>query len=171
MTAAIASLAGRAAQLPALGLVYGLLWVLTLLAGGLGTVWPADVEVGRSGLPSEPASVARLVAHNAVVLGWPFALILLGWQRLPLAGSLASGLVIGSLCVQALAVGRTVGSEPALLSYLPHLPVEWIAVAAPAAAWFAARRGARSAELVRLAALTALALVVAGVMEAYVAPL
>ena len=99
----------------------------------------------------------------------------LGWDRsagLALAGDLVvAASLIANGAVVGWALART-GLE--LAAYLPHLPFEWAALAIPAGAWLCLRRGAppiAAALLLRALGLTAVALLVAALLEVYAAPL
>lgn len=77
---------------------------------------------------------------------------------------IANGASIGRGFAQA-------GSE--LFAYLPHLPLEWAALALPAGAWFAFRARPpreRARALVHVAALTGLLVVLAAVVESLTVP-
>ena len=68
-----------------------------------------------------------------------------------------------------LIAGNALGQHPRLALYLPHLPLEWLAIAIPVAAWQSARDGQRTARL-RATAATVAALVAAALIETYLVP-
>ena len=80
----------------------------------------------------------------------------------------------GAPRVTALLVGTALGERPGLWRDLPHLPIEWLAIAVPAAAWITARTHPDARERWRLSGVVALsvtALVAAAVVETYLVPL
>ena len=127
----------------------------------------------RDALPATLATAGALLAHNAVVALWPLALVWLGWPRLPGACRVGDVLVAGQLAGHGALVGNALGQHPELWRYLPHLPLEWLALATPAAAWLTARRGTPTAppRLVQLAVAVVGVLVLAAIVETYLVPL
>jgi hypothetical protein len=142
-----------------------------LAAAGLSLV---NAPVPRDALPATPRTAAELLVHNARVVLWPLALVWLDWPRHRLTRCAGDALAAGQLAGHGALVGAALAQQPELWRYLPHLPVEWLAIALPAAAWFSARaRRDRPAGRVMLglaAAVMAL-LVVAAILETYAVPL
>jgi hypothetical protein len=129
----------------ALGGCYLGLWTATLAGTALtlagAHVWHAPAP--RPALDATPRVVGELMANNTPVALWPLALIALGWPALTGARLAGDALVTAQLLGHGLLVGAAVGQHPGLWRYLPHLPLEWLALAIPAAAWHTARRRAR----------------------------
>jgi hypothetical protein len=126
---------------------YMLLWALTLAAIPLGAALPGLAPGGRPHptLHGTPGELASIAATNARVLSAPFLLLVFrfacrpAWRRL---GDAIVGLLLG---VNAARVGLAVGRDgPALIPYVPHVPVEWLAAATSAAAWLTFRAGGAS---------------------------
>jgi hypothetical protein len=65
------------------------------------------------------------------------------------------------------------GAQPETWRYLPHLPLEWLALAIPAAAWRTARGQARPGrlQLVGVAGCCVVVLAGAAVLETYLVPI
>ena len=104
---------------------------------------------------------------------WPLALVALGWPELPGARTAGDLLIAAQLLAHGLLIGTAIGQHPQLWRFLPHLPLEWLALAIPAAAWLTARtRPARPSRrrvpLVAGAVLAALA--GAAAIETYLTP-
>lgn len=151
--------------------VYGVLWAFTAAGAALGGLGLGLTEgTPRDALPARLETAAALFAHNAPVALWPLALTALGWAAIPIARQVADALITGHLLAHGLLVGNALNSHPDVWHYLPHLPVEWVALALPAAAWIAARRTSDVA-LPTTGALTALALAAAALLETYAVPL
>jgi hypothetical protein len=151
------------------------LWLITLLAAGLGEL-PALIAPSLRLHPHAAPSVHDVVmtwAHNVRTAGWPLLFAAAAgpyrqrWQRrlgdLLLAGSLiANGTLVGA----AIAAGHQ-----RILPYLPHLPLEWAAMALSSTAWLLASRSrlTRRQLVLHIAAFTAL-LAVAATVEIYAVP-
>jgi hypothetical protein len=166
----------------ALTACYLSLW-LTTLAGAALTLVGAPlgrVDAPRPTLEPTLGTVGELVAHNTLVALWPLALLALGWPALAGARLLGDALIAAQLLAHGLLVGTAVAQRPELWRYLPHLPLEWLAMAIPAAAWLhartahPARRDPASAQLplvLRVAVAGLAALVGAAAIETYLAPI
>jgi len=90
-------------------------------------------------LESSLETVTELVSHNMPVVLWPLALVALGWPALTGVRCVGDGLIAAQLLAHGLQVGSALGQHPDSWRYLPHLPVEWLAIATPAAAWLTSR--------------------------------
>jgi hypothetical protein len=149
--------------------------VVLIAAASIGALIAAEPATPTDALDDDPGTALGLFAHNAAVALWPLALLALGWDRIGPLASLADGLIVASLAVNGVQVGRALSAAGAeLWPYLPHLPAEWIALALPAGCWFAFRRSApreRRPALAIAAGATVAALAVAAVLETYVPPL
>ncbi|MDW5595924.1 hypothetical protein VSS74_16365 [Conexibacter stalactiti] len=116
--------------------------------------------------------VVSTAAHNVRVAIWPLVAIAFGAARDKELRALGSTLIAVFLFMNATIVGAAIGiGRSALVPFLPHLPLEWAALALVATAWTLAcqREPARG----RLLAVTAgfLALIVAAaVLEVYAVP-
>jgi hypothetical protein len=145
--------------------------VTALIALALG----APPATPHDSIDPNAAAVASLVLHNAAVAMVPLALLALGWDQIPIVKNLADGLVAVVVIVNGAVVGYAFArAGPALLPYLPHLPFEWMAVAIPAGAWFSFRLQPpvnRRSSLLRAVVPTALALLIAALLEALATPL
>lgn len=152
---------------------------MILLAAALGAavsaVVPGASAAVRSwlvlSLPQRPSGHGEvflvLAAHNFVVCAWPLALRALALDRFCRLRIAFSIPVVFALIANGAVVGVACGAYgPRLLSFLPHLPLEWAALAAGSAGWFAAG-AARPRLWVALAALVA----TAAAIETWVAPL
>jgi len=138
----------------------------------------AGVDVIRVGRPhdalsNELAVTADLLRHNLVVALWPLALVALRWPSIPGICHVGDALVAGQLLLHGATLGSALAQQPTLWRFLPHLPLEWLALAVPAATWTLARRGETvgQARLVGVAGAVAVALALAALIETYGAPL
>jgi hypothetical protein len=147
----------------AVGAVFGLAGLALIGAGA-----PHDV------LRADPTTALTLVRLNAVVALWPLALLGLGWHRMPFARQTGDVLVRAQLLGNGLVAGNALGQQPELWRYLPHLPLEWLAIATPVAAWVAAGRADVSDDrhqLLVVAVATLGLLSAAAVVETYLVPI
>jgi hypothetical protein len=120
---------------------YLALWLATAAGAALAS---AGLQLIRAGAPRdalEPSlyTASGLLAHNALVALWPLALVAIGWPALAGARAAGDALVAAQLLSHGLTVGGALGQQPDTWRYLPHLPLEWLALAIPAAAWLTAR--------------------------------
>ena len=147
---------------------YLTLWAATAAGATLGIagVHMLAASAPNDALPATPGTAAALLAHNAPVALWPLALIAFGWPRL-------RGARAGQLLAHGLMVGNALGQHPALWRYLPHLPLEWLALATPAGAWLATRRDtpASRQRLGHSLAAAVAVLALAAIVETYLVPL
>ena len=125
----------------ALTFSYLALWLATLTGAALAAAGARlqAVEAPRPALTPSLATVGELVEHNTLVALWPLALVALGWPELPGARTAGDLLVAAQLLAHGLLIGTAIGQHPQLWRFLPHLPLEWLALALPAAAWLTAR--------------------------------
>jgi hypothetical protein len=125
-------------------------------------------------LPASLSSVWELWTHNAPVVLWPLALIALAWPWSPGLHRLGDVLVAGTVLGHGITIGSALAQQPELWRYLPHLPLEWLAIALPAAAWRTARKRPAPGPIRALlptAAATAGLLLLAAIVETYAVPL
>jgi hypothetical protein len=82
-------------------------------------------------------------------------------------------LVAGQLVGHGLLIGTAPAQQPELWRYLPHQPLEWLALALPAGAWLRARASAppHRREPALVAPLTLAVLTASGIIETYLVPL
>jgi hypothetical protein len=128
----------------------------------------------RDALSADATTALTLLRLNAVVALWPVALLWLGWHRMPFARQLGDVLVRAQLLGNGLVAGNALGQHPELWRYLPHLPLEWLAIATPVAAWVSARRADASCERTELLVVVVACLgllSVAAVVETYLVPI
>lgn len=153
-------------------LAYAALWVGTAAGALLAATRRLDLTSGtpRDALPATVDIAVDLAAHNALVALWPIALVAVGWPAIPIVRSVGDVLVAGQLAGHGLLVGSALGAHPDLWRYLPHLPVEWLALAVPAAAWIIARRD-EPVHVVKTVLLTGLLVVGAALVETYAVPI
>jgi hypothetical protein len=119
-------------------------------------------------------AIASIVMNNARVLAAPFILLAARFDRgrvSRLAGdTIVTAILVGNGIVVGLALGRWRG---AVVSYIPQLPIEYLAAATAAATWIGARRhSALSApSTVAISAVATLALTaVAAAIEVLLTP-
>jgi hypothetical protein len=151
------------------------LWATTAL-GAIAVTAGADVlrtPAPRDALDATLKTAANLATHNAIVALWPLALVALSWPSLPIARRLGDALIAAQLLDHGLVVGGALASQPAMWRYLPHLPAEWLALAAPAGTWATARTHplGQPAQLGTAAATTLAAVIAAALLETYLVPL
>jgi hypothetical protein len=154
------------------------LWA-AVAAGAAATIAvPGAAGAARAALALHPgarahptlATVAALCVHNAVVALWPAALAATGVACVPVARRAFDACVTGSLVVNGGLVGTALAAYGLRLApYLVQLPVEWAALAVGASVWFGAR-GRGGVGKGRLAALAAMLVVLAGLLEVYATP-
>lgn len=159
-----------------LGACYATLWAATGATAAIGALTSLKlvyVAAPHDALQASAATVLELVGHNALVALWPLALVAIGWPAIPIVRIVGDALVTGQLLAHGLLIGDAWAQHPHLWRYLPHLPFEWLALAAPSAGWLLARRGPAGAvrPCVPLAATSIAALVVAAVLETWAVPL
>lgn len=151
---------------------YALLWSATVIAAGAsaaGLRLGAAVSAPHDALAPTVATAWSLLSHNAVVALWPLALVALGWPQIPAVRRAGDALVMAQLASHGATVGLALGAQPGLWRFLPHLPAEWVGIAAPGAAWFLARRGLGASRA--LAGVSLSALLVAAALETWAVPL
>lgn len=124
-------------------------------------------------LANTAGTVAMLARHNAAVVLWPLALVALGWPAIPVARSIGDALVAGQLLTHGAVLGSALVQQPGLWRYLTHLPLEFAALAVPAAVWIAARQGTSMTRtaLAGTAAVVLALVVAAAACETYLVPL
>lgn len=148
--------------------------ISAIAAAIVGELIGIDHDSPRDALHGSLGEIASLAAHNAGVALLPLGLLAIGWDQLRGVERAGDALIAGMLIANGASIGRgfaQAGSE--LFAYLPHLPLEWAALALPAGAWFAFRARPpreRARALVHVAALTGLLVVLAAVVESLTVP-
>jgi len=135
----------------------------TLVGVALGVVAPELPPSGRPHptLPGTLREALGILATNLRVLAAPVLLALFGLGRGRRSQLLGDVLVAGLVLANTLRVGAAIGRfGTRLLPYLPHLPLEWLALTLCATAWLQIRTGA-STRVVCLYAIATLAAAVA----------
>lgn len=160
------------------------LWAVT---GGsmllVGTIDPlrraAAGFLGGLGLelqPSSPSLHALIVtrfAGNVRIALLPLLLTAIGAWRRPVSRTVADIVVAGTLALNAMLVGAALGVHGTrLMPFLPHLPIEWTALAVCGAPWLLARHGApvRTDDMAVAAAAGVLLLGAAAIVETLLTP-
>jgi hypothetical protein len=154
-------------------------WTLTVAAALITAALPPVGALARGELrlalvPASAPSAARMLsvgATNAFAAGWPLLLALLdGPQRAVRAVHRA--LIAGWLAVNVIPVGAAIGAYGTrILPYLPHLPLEWTAVALALAGYLHARgRQAPGQALLAPALTLVVVLIAAAALETYATP-
>jgi hypothetical protein len=164
----------------ALGGSYAALWAATIAGAALARLGLdlAHVEPPHgAGLDPTVTTVGELVSHNTLIALWPLALVAIGWPALAGVRVLGDAVIAAQLLAHGLLVGSALGQHPHLWRYLPHLPLEWLAIAIPAGAWLTARSSrprrlaTTTATGVLVVAIAALAAVAgAAAIETYLVP-
>lgn len=161
---------------------YSAIWAATLGAAALvAAIGPLNQPVQRLlGLrldangtpPPHPAHVVALAAHNFPIAAWPLLIGVLGAHRKPVGRHVADAVLIACLSINVLPVGAALGAYgPALLPYVPQLPLEWAGLALGASAWLMQRRRALAASQgVAVAALIGIVLICAAAVETLAVP-
>jgi hypothetical protein len=173
---------------PSLLRACGIVWAGTALAAlGVWTIpgvhhatanWLlSDGPSPQGGPPPSLGEVLGLFWHNLAVCTVPLLLAAggLGRGRLKRLVDVGIGLDVAA---QAGIVGATIGAYGwRMVEFLPHLPFEWLGLAAGLAAWLEARddhgEPLRRARLLSLAGHTSvllISLVIAGFLETYATP-
>lgn len=144
------------------------------------TLTPGARTTARSALrltldgrgPHTIGTVAALAAHNSAIALAPLALRHLGLatRRTPRR---IFGTAIGAmLALNGALVGAALATcGPALVPFLIHLPLEWLALSLGAAAWLTASHALRGrGDALRLALATLVAVIGAALLEVYATP-
>lgn len=154
------------------------LWALTGALTGLGVplglLIPALAPAGTPhptlhGTTSEAVSI---FAHNMRILAAPLILAAARWGTGRTTRLLGDAIVAATVIVSPLLVGAAIGGHGLqLLTYLPHLPLEWAALSAAAGAWLSARSTRLAASsLVAYAAAAITLAAIAAVVETLAIP-
>jgi hypothetical protein len=154
-------------------------WALTAAVALITAALPAAGQLARDALrlalaPASAPSATRMLSvalTNAFAAGWPLLLALLdGPQRA--IRVVHRALIAGWLAVNVIPVGAAIGAYGTrILPYLPHLPLEWTAIALALAGYLHARgRQAPGRALLAPALALAVLLIAAAALETYATP-
>jgi hypothetical protein len=119
--------------------------IVTVVGAGAGAI---DHSLFGSAAPHPTlhptaTAIASILATNARVLALPFVLIVFGSHTTRAGRTAGDALLLAVLGANALRVGVAIGRwQTRLLPYLPHLPLEYAAVAVATSAWLRARQQA-----------------------------
>jgi hypothetical protein len=161
---------------------YGAIWVTTLIAAVITALAEPLATATRELLSlrlqadQTPAPglghAASLAAHNFPVAAWPALLGATGAHGQKVARRLADALLACCIAVNVVPVGAALGAYgPALLPYIPQVPLEWAGLALGASAWLLQRRQAVTpVQVASLVAVTASALICAAAVESLAVP-
>jgi hypothetical protein len=161
---------------------YIALTYLTLFAAtaAAAVIAPLDPSLFTSSAPHPTlfhslGAAASIFATNLRVAVVPFILIALRFQAGRASRLIADVLLAGVLGGNAVLVGLALGRwQDRLVPYLPHLPIEYLAIAAAAGAWLDARRHpdrpAAPRAIAGYAALAVVLLMIAAAVEVLATP-
>jgi hypothetical protein len=150
------------------------LWLITLTATGLGELsrlTGPHLQLYPHSTPT-PEAALTIWLNNLRVTGWPLLALALRMHRTRWRRRLANICIAGSLAANAALVGAAIaaGGER-ILPYLPHLPLEWAALALSATAWLlGSRNNLRRRQLVVIAGALAALLGAGALLETYAVP-
>ncbi len=160
--------------------VYFAIWLVTLCSAAIASLSPAlgrDVRdalaLSFEPLPATLIAATSVFLANTATLLAPLALAALVTPSVSrLRGVLGTGLVAFSLFPNVVTVGLALGAYgPRLLPFLPHLAVEWLALAVTTTTWLLAlRTPLAGARLLQLGFVVALLSAAGAAVETYVGP-
>jgi len=122
--------------------------------------------------PPQVGHVLALAAHNIPIGAWPLLLGLAAADRHRLARHAADSVLTACIIANTLPVGAAIGAYgPALIAYIPQLPLEWAGLALGYGSWLVQRQRALSARerLVWLGLIVAM-LLVGAMLESVAVP-
>jgi hypothetical protein len=122
--------------------------------------------------PPRLGHVVALAGHNLPIAAWPVLLGVAGAHRSQLGRRLADTLAVAAIGANILPVAAALGVYgPALLPYVPQLPLEWAGLALGSTAWLVQRdRALTVREGLAVLTITAVALLCAASIETYAVP-
>jgi hypothetical protein len=154
-------------------------WTLTAAAALITAALPAAGQLARHELrlalvPASAPPVTRMLSvalTNAFAAGWPLLLALLDGPRRAIR-AVHRALIALWLAVNVIPVGAAIGAYGArILPYLPHLPLEWTAVALALAGYLHARGRQEPGRALLAPALgLTIVLIAAAALETYATP-
>ncbi len=126
--------------------VYALIWAATVLLAGCVAICGRSADTARglldlhlSAAATPAPSLARvlgLAAHNLPVVAWPLLLDTAGARGSRTSRRTADALLVASVTANVVPVGAALGAYgPALVAFVPQLPLEWAALALGVTAW------------------------------------
>ncbi len=130
------------------------------------------VRLDGANIPHEPGEVVRIAANNLAVAGSMLLTAALAARMRRTARLVCDVLAASIVARSAVLVGAVLGSRTTdLVPYLPHLPLEWAAIATASGAWLYARRRPLSGRQLAAFTVATVALVLAAaVLETYATP-
>jgi hypothetical protein len=161
---------------------YGAIWAATLAAALIvGAVGPIKAPVRtllrlhlHAGETPAPrlGDVVALTGHNLPIAAWPLLVGVAGAHRSQLGRHLADMVVVAAIAANILPVAAALGAYgPALLPYVPQLPLEWAGLALGATAWLVQRdRALTVREGLAVLTITTVALLCAASVETFAVP-
>jgi hypothetical protein len=154
-------------------------WTLTAAAALITAAAPAAGQLARDELrlalaPASAPAATRMLSvalTNAFAAGWPLLLALLDGPHRAIR-AVHRALIAGWLAVNVIPVGAAIGAYGTrILPYLPHLPLEWTAIALALAGYLHARRRQAPGRALLAPALgLAVVLIAAAAIETYATP-
>jgi hypothetical protein len=161
---------------------YGAIWAATLATAlTIGAVDPVKTPVrnllrlhlhaSETPVPGL-GHVVALAGHNLPIAAWPVLLGVTGAHRSPLGRRLADTVVVAAIAANILPVAAALGAYgPALLPYIPQLPLEWAGLALGSTAWLVQRdRALTVREGLAVLTITAVVLLCAASVETFAVP-
>lgn len=161
---------------------YGAIWSATLgtalIVGAVGPLRTPvrhllDLRLHPSETPAPHLGhVIALAGHNLPIAAWPVLLGVAGANRSRLGRQVADTVLVTCVGVNILPVGAALGAYgPALLPYVPQLPLEWAGLAFGATAWLVQRdRALTVREGLAVLTITAVVLLCAASIETFAVP-
>jgi hypothetical protein len=161
---------------------YAAIWAATLATALIvGAVDPVKTSVrnllrlhlhASETLAPRLGHVVALAGHNLPIAAWPVLLGVAGAHRSQLGRRLADTVVVAAIAANILPVAAALGGYgPALLPYIPQLPLEWAGLALGSTAWLMQRdRALTVREGLAVLTTTAVALLWAATVETFAVP-
>lgn len=157
-----------------LAITYAALLAATALAAGV-SLLPNYIEPQLQLYPHRTPTIEAALEtwiHNIRVAGWPLLFAAVGTYRVRGRRRLGDSLLAIFIASNTALVGAAIAVGGSRIApYLPHLPVEWAALATATAGWLLASRRALSRRaLATLAAAFVALLAIAAALETYAVP-
>jgi hypothetical protein len=147
------------------------------LAGAAAVAAAVDPALAAAGHPHPTlvgtvGEAASILLDNLRALAAPFLLIALGFPAARITRTIGDVAIAAILAVNCVTVGVALGRwQGRLLPYLPHLPLEFSALACSTCAWLIARDDTRRRREVAVLALVTIALLIgAACLETWATP-
>lgn len=163
--------------------IYAALWTTTALAAAAVALTPGLARDARAslhglGLDLRPhaatlhALLLTRLARNMAIAAAPTEWAAIGAGRCPRCRRVIDAILTATLLTDAAFVGVALGAFGVrLVAWLPHLPLEWAALAVGVLPWLAARRGQqRRVDLLAPLAVCFVLLLAAACVETWLTP-